>query len=121
MRPTGVDIADPRWGWLATVMPAGTTELWTVHNTHNQPHNFHVHGVAFQIVPAGASMPDPQLGWKDTVLLAAGEAVQLAINFPPYRDPLTPYMYHCHLMCRPGIHRRPAHRDHRRAHSQVGV
>ena len=100
---------------------AGTTELWTVRNTHNQPHNFHVHGVAFQTVPAGASTPDPQLGWKDTVLLAGGEAVQLAINFPPYQDPLTPYMYHCHLMCRPGIHRRPAHRDHRRAHSQVGV
>jgi hypothetical protein len=32
------------------------------------------------------------------VLLAAGETVQLAIVFPPYQDPLTPYMYHCHLM-----------------------
>jgi FtsP/CotA-like multicopper oxidase with cupredoxin domain len=83
---------------IDTVVGAGTTELWTVRNTHNQPHNFHVHGVAFQTVPAGASTPDPQLGWKDTVLLAAGEAVQLAINFPPYQDPLTPYMYHCHLM-----------------------
>ena len=29
---------------------------------------------------------------------AAGETVQLAIKFPPYEDPLTPYMYHCHLM-----------------------
>lgn len=32
------------------------------------------------------------------MLLAAGETVQLAIRFPPYTDPLTPYMYHCHLM-----------------------
>jgi FtsP/CotA-like multicopper oxidase with cupredoxin domain len=83
---------------IDTVVGAGTTELWTIRNTHNQPHNFHVHGVAFQIVPTGASRPDPQLGWKDTVLLAAGETVQLAIRFPPYTDPLTPYMYHCHLM-----------------------
>jgi hypothetical protein len=37
--------------------------------------------------------PDPQLGWKDTVLLAAGETVQLAITFPPYQDCLTPYMW----------------------------
>jgi FtsP/CotA-like multicopper oxidase with cupredoxin domain len=83
---------------IDTVVGAGTTELWTVRNTHNQPHNFHVHGVAFQIVPPGASRPDPQLGWKDTVLLGAGETVQLAMTFPPYQDPLTPYMYHCHLM-----------------------
>jgi len=81
-----------------TVVGAGTTELWTVRNTHNQPHNFHVHGVAFQILPPGAARPDPQLGWKDTVLLAADETVQLAITFPPYSDPMTPYMYHCHLM-----------------------
>jgi FtsP/CotA-like multicopper oxidase with cupredoxin domain len=74
---------------IDTVVGAGTTELWTVSNTHNQPHNFHVHGVAFQIVPIGASRPDPRLGWKDTVLLAAGETVQLAIRFPPYTDPLT--------------------------------
>jgi bilirubin oxidase len=83
---------------IDTVVGAGTTELWTVQNTHNQPHNFHVHGVAFQIIPAGAAAADPGLGWKDTVLLAAGETVQLAIVFPPYQDPLTPYMYHCHLM-----------------------
>jgi FtsP/CotA-like multicopper oxidase with cupredoxin domain len=83
---------------IDSVVGADTTELWTVQNTHNQPHNFHVHGVAFQIIPPGATIPDPQLGWKDTVLLAAGETVQLAITFPPYEDPLTPYMYHCHLM-----------------------
>jgi FtsP/CotA-like multicopper oxidase with cupredoxin domain len=83
---------------IDTVVGAGTTGLWTVRNTHNQPHNFHVHGVASQIVPDGATRPDPQLGWKDTVLPAAGETVQLAITFPAYQDPLTPYMYHCHLM-----------------------
>ncbi len=85
-------------GRIDTVVGAGTTELWTVQNTHNQPHNLHVHGVAFQIIPAGATAADPGLGWKDTVLLAAGETVQLAIVFPRYQDPLTPYMYHCHLM-----------------------
>ena len=83
---------------IDTVVGAVTTELWTVRNTHNQPHNFHVHRVAFQIVPPGATGADPRLGWKDTVLLATGDTVQLMITFPPYQDPLTPYMYHCHLM-----------------------
>lgn len=83
---------------IDTVVGAGTTELWTVRNMDNQPHNFHIHGVAFQIVPPGANKPNPQLGWKDTVLLAAGETVQLAITFPSFHDPLTPYMYHCHLI-----------------------
>jgi Putative multicopper oxidases len=36
---------------IDTVVGAGTTELWTVQNTHNQPHNLHVHGLAFQISP----------------------------------------------------------------------
>jgi bilirubin oxidase len=83
---------------IDTVVAANTTELWTVTNSHNQPHNFHIHGVMFQIIPPGATRPDPRLGWKDTVLLAAGETVQLLITFPTYTDPLTPYMYHCHLM-----------------------
>jgi FtsP/CotA-like multicopper oxidase with cupredoxin domain len=47
---------------IDTVVGAGTTELWTVSNTHNQPHNFHVHGVAFQIIPRGATRSDPALG-----------------------------------------------------------
>ena len=75
---------------IDTIVGAGATELWTVQNIHNQPHNFHVHGVGFQIVPPGAAEPDQRLVWKDTVLLAAGETVQLAIKLPPYADPLTP-------------------------------
>lgn len=55
-------------------------------------------GWRFRSFRRGPSKPDPQLGWKDTVLLAADETVQLAIRLPSYTDPLTPYMYHCHLM-----------------------
>ncbi len=83
---------------IDTVVGAGTCELWTVHNAHNQPHNFHIHGVSFQILPPPASRPDPTLGWKDTVLLAAGETATLAIGFPSYTDARNPYMYHCHLL-----------------------
>ena len=45
---------------IDTVVGAGSTELWTVQNTHNQPHNFHVHGVAFQIVPDGGDQHRPR-------------------------------------------------------------
>jgi len=58
---------------IDTVVAANTTELWTVTNSHNQPRNFHIHGVMFQIIPPGATRPDPRLGWKDTVLLAAAK------------------------------------------------
>jgi len=49
---------------IDTVVGAGTTELWTVLNIHNQPHNFHVHGVAFQIVPLGANDPRSATGME---------------------------------------------------------
>jgi FtsP/CotA-like multicopper oxidase with cupredoxin domain len=64
-------------------------------NIHNQPHNFHVHGVAFQIVPLGGKRP-PIRNWdgRTTVLLAAGESGATGHpRFPPYQDCLTPYMW----------------------------
>ncbi|MGB3696361.1 MAG: multicopper oxidase domain-containing protein [Gordonia sp. (in: high G+C Gram-positive bacteria)] len=76
-----------------------TTEVWTVRNRDNWPHNFHVHDTQFQILDIDGQAPPQQLaGWKDTVYTPPGSTVRLALRFSDYTDPTLPYMYHCHLM-----------------------
>jgi blue copper oxidase len=75
-----------------------TKEVWTVRNVDNWPHNFHVHDTQFHIIDVDGSPPDPVLaGAKDTVYVAPGQQIRLAIRFADYSDPTFPYMYHCHL------------------------
>jgi FtsP/CotA-like multicopper oxidase with cupredoxin domain len=75
-----------------------TTEIWTVRNVDNWPHNFHVHDTQFRILDVDGSSPAPELaGYKDTVYVAPGQRIQLAVRFSGYTDPTHPYMYHCHL------------------------
>lgn len=76
-----------------------TTEVWTVRNRDNWPHNFHVHDTQFQILDIDGEAPPAELaGWKDTVYTPPGSTVRLALRFSDYTDPTLPYMYHCHLM-----------------------
>jgi blue copper oxidase len=76
-----------------------TTEIWTVRNLDNWPHNFHVHDTQFQIVDIDGASPPPALaGWKDTVYTPPGSTIRLAMRFSEYTDPTFPYMYHCHLL-----------------------
>jgi FtsP/CotA-like multicopper oxidase with cupredoxin domain len=81
------------------VVANDTTEVWEVTNQHNQPHNFHVHGVQFQLLEVdGAAPPPPLAGWKDTVYLPPRVPVRVIMRFPDYPDPTHPYMFHCHLI-----------------------
>ena len=75
-----------------------TTEVWTVHNVDEWPHNFHVHDAQFRILDIDGSPPPPAFaGFKDTVYAPPGRRIRLAIRFTDYTDPTYPYMYHCHL------------------------
>jgi blue copper oxidase len=77
----------------------GATEIWRVTNTDGEYHNFHVHDVQFHVLTIGGNQPPPQLsGWKDTVYVAPGRTVRLAMRFTDHADPSSPYMYHCHLL-----------------------
>lgn len=81
------------------VVEVGTTEIWEVTNTDGSYHNFHVHDVQFQVLSVNDHRPPPQMsGWKDTVYMAPGRIVRLAMRFSDYTDPDSPYMYHCHLL-----------------------
>lgn len=78
---------------------ADTTEVWEVRNGQDQPHNFHIHDVQFQVLGVGGEEPPPELsGWKDTVYLPPGVELKLVIRFGGHADPDMPYMYHCHLL-----------------------
>lgn len=77
----------------------GTTETWQVANTDDTHHNFHVHDVQFQVLDVDGRPPPAELGgWKDTIFVAPGSTVRIAVRFTDYADPDTPYMYHCHLL-----------------------
>jgi blue copper oxidase len=81
------------------VVGKDTTEVWEVSNQDLVPHNFHVHGVQFQLLDMGGATPPPQLaGWKDTVYLPPRVPVRLIMRFATYADPGSPYMFHCHLI-----------------------
>jgi FtsP/CotA-like multicopper oxidase with cupredoxin domain len=80
------------------VVDAGSTEVWSVVNLHALPHNFHVHGLQFQVLDIDGGEPPAHLaGWKDTVYLPPRIPIRLLMRFPDYPDPAAPYMYHCHL------------------------
>ncbi len=86
-------------GRVDATVTKGTTEIWEVTNRDGIPHNFHVHGVQFQVLDIdGAAPPPPLGGWKDTVYLPPGRTVRIIAEFSDYADPDFPYMFHCHLL-----------------------
>ena len=96
----GTTINDRRMdpGRIDETVTSGRTEVWAVRNTMSMPHNFHVHGVAFQVLSVGGAPPPPELsGWKDTVYLPTEVELRLIMRFD-HADRDVPYMYHCHLL-----------------------
>ncbi|PXX64354.1 FtsP/CotA-like multicopper oxidase with cupredoxin domain [Nocardia tenerifensis] len=80
-------------------VPVDTTQVWTVRNNDNWPHNFHVHDVQFQVLDIDDQAPPPALsGWKDTLYTEPQRTYRLAMHFAHHSDPTYPYMFHCHLL-----------------------
>ena len=76
-----------------------SVEVWSVRNADGSPHNFHVHGVQFQVLSVGGGAPPPELsGWKDTIYLTPELRYELIMRLPSYADPAMPYMFHCHVL-----------------------
>jgi FtsP/CotA-like multicopper oxidase with cupredoxin domain len=60
---------------------------------HPMHHPFHVHGAGRFLILARDGVPEPNLAWKDTVLVRAGEAVDILLDVTnPGR-----WMAHCHI------------------------
>ncbi|MFF0446296.1 multicopper oxidase family protein [Streptomyces sp. NPDC004609] len=96
---SGINGKKVRMDRIDLTVVRGTTEIWTVRNEHDTPHNFHVHDVQFRVLEVDGEEPPPRLrGAKDTVFVPPNKAVKLAVRFDGSADPKTPYMYHCHLL-----------------------
>lgn len=85
---------------IDTMVALGSTEVWQVRNKNPFPHNFHVHDVQFEVLSIdGAPRPRPNCrGRRDTVYLEPFREYRLIMVFQDYPDPVSPYMYHCHLL-----------------------
>lgn len=81
------------------VVYLNTTEIWTLKNKTLVAHPFHIHDIQFNVLEK-SGMPPSQLesGWKDVVLVLPGDSVKFITKFGTFADPVTPYMYHCHLL-----------------------
>lgn len=82
----------------------GSEEIWTVRNAESPVagpdfhvwHSFHTHLVTFRVLDRNGRGPGPDdAGPKDTVTLAPGDVVRLAMTWDGY--PGT-YLYHCHQL-----------------------
>lgn len=81
------------------VVRTDSVELWEVVNGQAIPHNFHIHGSAFHVLSVNGDEPPVGMrGEKDTVFVAPGNTLRLAVRFLPYSDPRRPYMFHCHIL-----------------------
>ena len=68
----------------------GETQVWTVSNTFEFAHPFHLHGFFFQVIsPAGP------LEWKDTVNVPVDGTVSFVVR---YDDRPGMWMFHCHIL-----------------------
>lgn len=85
-------------GRIDATVDAGATEVWEVTGAA-VPHNFHVHGVSFQVAAVDGAPPPPDVaGWKDTVYLRPEVTYRLVARFEVPPDPGGPFMLHCHLL-----------------------
>ncbi len=80
-------------------VPLGDIEIWALQNTSPLTHPVHIHNIHFQVLDRNGVPPPPEeRGLKDTVRVLSGETVRVILRFEHYRDPDTPYMYHCHML-----------------------
>jgi len=85
----------PAWDAVPFPAAANTTEVWTITNTVNFDHPFHLHGFFFQPLDptTGAALPSPE--WRDTIDVPPLRTTKFAVQ---YDDRLGVWMFHCHIL-----------------------
>lgn len=76
----------------------GVTEIWTIENRGpmQMTHTFHLHSTHFQVLRVNGRPADELIaGRKDTVILAPGARVEIAVRFERHAGL---FMYHCHML-----------------------
>ena len=68
----------------------GETQVWTITNTIDFAHPFHLHGFFFQV-----QSPDGSVEWKDTVNVPVDGSARFVVR---YDDRPGMWMFHCHIL-----------------------
>jgi len=77
----------------------GAEEIWTIKNSTQLEHSFHVHDVPFQLISINGEDPTGvDLGWFDTYEVVGGGSIEIAMKFTDFADDTYMYMLHCHLL-----------------------
>jgi FtsP/CotA-like multicopper oxidase with cupredoxin domain len=71
----------------------GETDLWTIQNTMDWDHPFHLHGFFFQVIDDATGAPIPE--WRDTFDVPANATRQMIVR---YEDRPGMWMFHCHIL-----------------------
>jgi FtsP/CotA-like multicopper oxidase with cupredoxin domain len=72
----------------------GDVEEWTLKNTDNEDHTFHIHVNDFQVMSVNGS-PYNAHGLQDTVVIPQGGEVVVRI---PFTDFVGKFFFHCHIL-----------------------
>ena len=77
----------------------GDVVIFKITNTTGMYHPMHFHGFQFQVLSrsSGALRPT-DLGWKDTVIVAPGETVEVAMDMSHNFGEEQVYLFHCHIL-----------------------
>jgi FtsP/CotA-like multicopper oxidase with cupredoxin domain len=84
----------PAWDASPLVASVGDTQIWTVKNTVQFDHPFHVHGFFFQAL-GDDGQPRRPLAWLDTVNVPVDGEARFAIH---YDNRPGMWMFHCHIL-----------------------
>ncbi|MFD4604170.1 multicopper oxidase family protein [Streptomyces sp. NPDC058464] len=77
----------------------GSKEIWTIKNSTQLEHSFHLHDVPYQLISInGADPTGVELGWYDTFEVVGGGSIVIAMEFTDFSDDTYMYMLHCHLL-----------------------
>jgi FtsP/CotA-like multicopper oxidase with cupredoxin domain len=77
----------------------GAKEIWTIKNSTQLEHSFHLHDVPYQLISINGEDPTGvDLGWFDTYEVVGGGSIEIAMEFTDFTDDTYMYMLHCHLL-----------------------
>ena len=84
----------PAWAAEHIMTPLGERQLWTVKNTFEFDHPFHLHGFFFQVLDING-VPPTRREWRDTINVPVDATVRFVVDFDA-RPGM--WMFHCHIL-----------------------
>lgn len=84
----------PSWSAEPIMTPVGERQVWTVKNTFDWDHPFHLHGFFFQVLDVNGVAPTVR-EWRDTVNVPVDGTVRFLVNF---NERPGMWMFHCHIL-----------------------